>query len=89
MGYYVNPKNESKESFLSREGELITTPQWPEDSTKVVVCLVDNGFFKAAGICFSRNELNAFTDPSDRRQRSYYLIDKSKLYVVSNITPDK
>jgi hypothetical protein len=48
-----------------------------EDGAKVVnaefqpnlVCVVDNGFFEAAGYCFNENEFEAFNSPSDPRPK--------------------
>ncbi len=89
MGYYVNPETETKEEFLTRVGERVTSPTYPTNPTKAIVALVDNGLFSAAGICYSRRELEAFTSPTDRRPRSFYLVAKNELYKVSDITPER
>lgn len=88
MGYYVNPPNESKESFLKREGILAphTKINWedvPEGFLPVV--LVDNGPFTAAGIAYCKSELEAFTAPNDWRPRTIYFVKKEKLISVSDL----
>ena len=77
MGNYVNPKDMPKEAFLELHGKL-TSPEWPEDPNKTLVCLVDNGIFRAAAIAYSRRELAEF-NRFDGRAKRWYLIDKSLL----------
>lgn len=77
MGYYVNPP-EPKEAWLAREATRISTP----DSLipdKVVVCLVSNGAFTAAGIVYSQQELEAFADSSDTRPKVWYSVEVDKM----------
>ena len=86
MGAYVNPKGEDKEVWLKREGKLvghIKFDEIPEDSLLVV--LLYNYMFTAAGICFSESEFDEFTDPSDDRRKVYYIVSKDKLYANSNL----
>jgi hypothetical protein len=87
MGAYVNPSNESKEVFLKREGKIVSSVRW-EDLPKNVlpVVLMNNGFFTAAGIAFSKRELEAFTRPDDFRLRTFFLVSIDKLLEVSNLT---
>lgn len=86
MGYYVNPPDESKESFLSRNGIPISVGlKWadlPKGSLPVV--LVHNGPFTAAAIAYSEAELKVFSDPSDRRQKKYFVVKVEKLLSVSD-----
>lgn len=94
MGCYVNPKTETKEQFLQREGlelpfqlgincgfeEIIkTTPE------KLPVVWVDNGSFTAAGVCFNESEFEAFTKPNEERQREMFLVPIEKLKEVSDV----
>jgi hypothetical protein len=64
MGYYVNPRNESKESFLRREG--IVAPHTPKTTWESVpkgflpVTLINNGAFSAAGVAYCAKELETF-----------------------------
>ena len=76
MGDYINPKGMSKEDWLHQHGEILTVDQvltkvWSdpipyEDQTHWVVCLVDNGFFTAAAIGTSRDEVRSFLQPDGR-----------------------
>lgn len=87
MGFYINPlTGERKEDWLSREGELVElepgqrVPSLPSPgSDKVLVCLIDNRIFTAAGITYSQRELEAFTMPDDPRTKTWYLVPKEKL----------
>ena len=84
MGCYVNPTNESKESFLNREGKEVEKPAYGEQAQdEQFVCLVDNGLFTAAAILYNEGEVDAFTRPEDRRKRKFYLVNTEKLFEVS------
>lgn len=89
MAYYVNPRDESKESFLQREG--ICAPSDRKISWESVpagflpVSLVDNGRFTAAGIAYSKAELDEFTRSDDPRSRRLYLVKVEKLLEVSDL----
>jgi len=92
MGAYVNPEEESKEAFLNREGTLVGTDNNLKIKYKdihaedLLVVLLDNMLFTAAGICFNENEFNAFTDDStDDRPKKYYVVNKEELYKVSDL----
>lgn len=85
MGFYVNPSKEAKESFLEREGkEFQVVPNWNDvPKGSMIVILVDNGPFTAAGIAFNERELKDFTDPGDRRKKRYFIVPVAKLLDVS------
>ncbi len=86
MGAYVNPTDgKTAQEWLNRHGTALGgTPQsMPEDGT-LIICLVNNGAFFAAGICFSESELECFTT-YDGRLKEFYKVDKDKLYEVSNL----
>jgi hypothetical protein len=80
MGFYVNPPNETKETFLLREGLEVPKADWdkvPKDSIPVI--LINNGMFTAAGITYDEKEYNAFLDPSDSRPKKIFIVKKSNL----------
>lgn len=84
MGAYVNPKNETKETWLEREGDEVETIDYdniPENKYPVV--LVDNGTFTAGAIAFHRGEWEVFDNPDDTRPRRFFLVDIEKLHKVS------
>lgn len=84
MGYYINPKDCSKELFLKTHGTTISlreakdTDWWAADCDSLVVCLVDNIEFTAAGICYSKSELGAFTY-YDGREKTFFKVPKERL----------
>lgn len=80
MGYYVDPTDRSKEQWLHENGIVVLGPSFTEDSYPV--CLVDNGPFTAAGICFDLREADAFNQPTDHRPRQWFLVPRSKLIEV-------
>jgi hypothetical protein len=78
MGYYIETAfNLAKDlQLIDNFGAVVTTPDLPEDKTKVLVCVVQNGPFDAAGVVFNEFELRAFTDPDDDRRRTWLLMDR-------------
>lgn len=89
MGYYINPPNISKEAWLEQNATQIPRPEWPADPDVAIVCMVDNGPFRAAGICYSREEMQSFAAPDlvsgRQRPRTWWIVSKDKLYAVSDI----
>jgi hypothetical protein len=85
MGCYISPKEETAESFLAREGSVISVDQARIASDELPVCLVDNGAFSAAGICFDRHELARFSNVADPRPKLWYMVSIARLAEVSDI----
>ncbi len=80
MGYYINPEDMSKEEFLVCKGLLLDeAPAVHEADDRTAVCLVDNGPFTAAGICYSADELVVFANPWDYRPKRWYMVKNSDL----------
>jgi hypothetical protein len=81
MGYYINPQDMTKEKWLSINGKPSAQPKPDFDfaGDTLPVCLVDNGWMNAAGICYSARELEAFTEPTDRRPKLWFLVAKDLL----------
>ncbi|NLC31413.1 MAG: hypothetical protein GX765_05180 [Candidatus Moranbacteria bacterium] len=88
MGFYVNPPNESKESFLDREGMVApSNPRITWDSIPkgyLPVVLVDNGPFTAAAIAYCERELDEFTGMDDYRPRQIFMVKIKKLIPVTD-----
>lgn len=86
MGYYVNPDLDtwgSKEGWLTVFGEEVANPEWPPQEGKVLVCLVDNGPFTAAAICYCEQEFNDFRSTlNDPRLKEWYAVDKVDIVQV-------
>lgn len=96
MGFYINPAVGTKEQWLTLEGTLVHNVEhlmeakfgtWKDPTGKPMlpVCLVDNGVFTAAAVCYSKDELEAFGHP-DRRPRRWYLVPTSKLKEVGALS---
>lgn len=84
MGLYINPRNETKEEFLVRLGQIITheeakTYPYPKDGSDMLVCLVDNGSFTAAGIADFPAERDRFIDGAAGRPTTWFLVPKEHL----------
>lgn len=81
MGYYINET--SKGIALSPRGKVETLL---EDGAKIVeaefqpnlICVVDNGFFEAAGYCYDEDEFGVFNDSSDIRPKTWLVHPKAK-----------
>jgi len=85
MGCYINPQGEAKEAFLEREGLKLENPVWTNNKGFLPVCLVSNDAFTAAGICFSKQEMQKFLDPEDDRPKKWYMVEITKLMEVSDL----
>lgn len=78
MGYYIQtPSTHDKVDYLVREhGAEVRpfAPHWTPDVA--IVCVVDNGIFQAAALCYSADELKAFDQRRDARPRWWLRMDK-------------
>ena len=81
MGFYINPPEGTKEDWLLRNGQAMISPDWPPPEGQVLVCMVDNGPFRAAGICYDKSEWEEFTAP-DSRSKEWYLVPREKILTV-------
>ena len=82
MGVYVNPAGMSKEDWLAQNGELlIESPKWEDEKEgNLPVSLVDNGPFRAAGVCFDERELECFAESiRDTRPKTWFMVEVDKL----------
>ena len=89
MGVYVDPPGEEKEIWLETNGKITRKEDIDfnklQDSGYFPVVLVNNGLFTAAGIAFSESELERFTNPEDERPKTIYIVEKDKLFEVSDL----
>ena len=86
MGCYVKPPAMTKEGWLEQHGLPVSRPivfsDVPADC--LLVCLMDNGPFTAAGVAFDEREFVAFNDdPTDTRPKQWYIVTKDDLRTVS------
>lgn len=90
MGAYINPpRPQTKEQFLEANGIPVSLEEVRDWNARpegcLPVCLVDNGYFTAAGICYSPAELKVFTAPGDPRPASFFYVEQDKLLEVSDL----
>lgn len=87
MGDYINkiegerlPADfESKSKALIRNGAVKI--EQPTEFQKDLVCLVNNGFFAAAGYCKDEREFNYFSDKSDPRPKHWFIIENAENHI--------
>ena len=84
MGYYINPPGQTKEQWLKAYaieiGENGARSHTAGDN--LVVCLVDNGWMTAAGICYDDHERDMFMLPDTdghQRPRKWYVVSRAQL----------
>lgn len=85
MGFYINPDAETwgtKEDWLTVFGEVVKEPEWPPAPDLVLVCLVDNGPFTAAAICYNEQEFDEFNRDDEPRPRKWYVVPKVDIIQV-------
>jgi len=86
MGYYINPRNETKEEFLKKNGKSITNILSfrfnDVEPGYLPVVLLDNGHFTAAGICYDEREFLDFIDSNDSRPKTLFVVSIEKLLEV-------
>lgn len=67
-----------KKTWLKEVGKpLHGAPKW-EDIPEgfCAVCCIDNGMFQAAAIAYCPGELEDCKDPTDRRPKQWFLLEK-------------
>ncbi len=88
MTKYINPKGMSKEHFLNEYGievDLSDLVGYDFSSRDVVVCLVDNGPFRAAAVIADLRDYEEFTSPMDLRPKKYFLVGVDELRNVAGL----
>jgi hypothetical protein len=83
MGYYIQGPLKNKGEFLAeqydaRECSQIEAFVHIEDLNEIGICVVDNGPFEAAALCYNDKEFMAFSDPHDLRPKKWYLMNRAK-----------
>jgi hypothetical protein len=81
MGFYINPRTETKEEWLAQNGLRVDEAGYKVPDDCRLVCLVDNSGFTAAGIAFNEGERQAFARPDGRRKR-WFIVSNEKLNAV-------
>jgi len=91
MGFYIDPKDKSKEEWLRDHGHFVLAPdleyyRYIRGENRCLVCLVDNVMFTAAGICYSEKEFLDF-QVDDGRRKSWFSVAIADLKEVSPHVP--
>lgn len=82
MGYYINPKQGTKEEWLAANATPITREEaaaFDFTSDLLPICLVDNYIFTAAGIAYDPQERNRFLHDLSARPRRWFSASKALL----------
>lgn len=86
MGYYIEvPNNKGKAQQLSNLYGAEILPAAPKEMPEphlAVICVVDNGLFEAAALCYDVQEFQVFMMP-DYRPKTWLLMDKIKAWELS------
>ena len=84
MGVYINPRDMSKEEWLAKNACQILSraPETHREGDKIVVCLIDNGRFTAAGVAFDERELKDFAR-EDGRPKIWLRVPLAKLHELN------
>lgn len=96
MGLYINPKVYSKDEWAKEFGKevqpelLLRTAkavysQAEDNQVDLLVCLVDNGMFKALAVAYDEREFQCFTLPEDKRPKTWYIIP---VVHIKSVCPD-
>ena len=83
MGYYIQGPSKNKGAFLeeeynARECSQIEAFVHIEDLDEIGVCVVDNGSFEAAALCYNKKEFIVLSNPRDLRPKKWYLMNRDK-----------
>lgn len=79
MGYYIETEtNKGKlEILVARYGAIRLTGKPTEVNPEFVpVCVIDNGPFEAAAICYNKQEAEQFNQKHDPRKREWCLLSR-------------
>lgn len=87
MGEYINPKDMTKEQWLSKHGVCaleseIKMAKHFGKSDLIPVCLINNGPFTAAAILYDEREIIEATRADDLRPKSFFLCEGRDLISV-------
>ena len=92
MGYYLNPRDQTKEDWLAVHGVEVPSLM-PFEAVascgSLPVILVDNGHFTAAGVVMdARDQTYMACNSSDKRPMRYFYVPVKDLKKVGAIPAD-
>jgi len=82
VGYYIEvpePINKASQLVVLHEAVAIPPPRSFDaiPSDQALICVVENGMFDAAGVCYDEKEFSAFNHP-DGRRKFWLLMNKEE-----------
>jgi len=96
MGYYIEtefPRDKAGQLlalYHPDDCQQVDRPVWPPPKDKLLICVVQNGMFDAAAICFDREEFDHFQPtPRDQRPRTWLLMDKELVLTLNPTVKDR
>lgn len=87
MGLYVNPRDMEKEEWLEKNCTLKSRQAigWEFlTDDHLIVCLIYNGLFTAAGVAYDSEEYKRFAD-NDGRPKEWFMVNKE---LLKKVCPD-
>lgn len=91
MGVYIQSDNPDKVAgILEKYPEAKRVPEpaaFSEiPSDQALVCVVDNGLFHAAAVCYDAKEFMVFSDPEDARPKTWLTLPRTTVLEMQEIT---
>lgn len=88
MGYYIQGPARGKGEFLMEKygADIVSktrAEQLINSNEFAVVCVVDNGPFEAAALCYDTREFEAFSNPSDYRSKLWMTMERAKAHELA------
>lgn len=84
MGFYIEvaeAKQKAMQLKRDHNAQVILRPTLLNEipKGKTLICVMENGLFDAAGIIYSQEELEAFSEASTGRPRTWLLMDTEEV----------
>lgn len=82
MGYYIEvprPTEKARQIVELHGATHVHRPEKLSDipADRALIVVVENGIFDAAALAYNQSELDAFTSPSDRRPKTFLMMEKN------------
>ena len=92
MGYYIEGPTHGKANHILNKHGGTLLPGKPESFADIpddmaLICVLNNGPFEAAGLCYDEREFEAFSEPSDPRPKLWMLLPKKIAYELADYNP--
>ncbi len=94
MGYYIEtafPTAKAMQIIADHSGRVIEKPSSfhaiPDD--QLLICVVENGFFDAAAVCYNESEFEEFGYHNDPRTKTWVLLKRETVLKLVPALADK